>query len=92
MTILQQISFFFFEVVVIDAWSIYFVELLCRLVCQTHNIVPHISLHDPPYRRTTKRYTDFPSMGNFSVAPAEIQDSNMVLLLSTVSLLVWHCL
>ena len=31
MTILQQISFFFFEVVVIDAWSRYFVELLCRL-------------------------------------------------------------
>ena len=30
-TILQQISFFFIEVVVIDAWSRYFVEL-CRIV------------------------------------------------------------
>ena len=34
LTILQQICFLFFEVVVIDAWSRYFVELLSRLVCQ----------------------------------------------------------
>ena len=33
-TILQQIYFFFFEVVVIDEWSRYFAELLSRLVCQ----------------------------------------------------------
>ena len=30
----SRFCFFFFEVVVIDAWSRYFVELLCRLVCQ----------------------------------------------------------
>ena len=34
LTILQQILFLFFEVVVIDAWSRYFVELLSRFVCQ----------------------------------------------------------
>ena len=28
----------------------------------THNIVPHISLHELPYRRTTKRFADVPSM------------------------------
>ena len=28
----------------------------------THNIVPHISWHDLPYRRNTKKYTDFPSI------------------------------
>ena len=33
----------------------------------THNIVPHISWHDPPYRRTTKRYSDFPSMVIFQL-------------------------
>ena len=57
--------------------------ILCRVVesscLQTHNIVPHISWHDPPCRRTTKKYTDFQSMVMFSVAPAEIVDSNMVL-------------
>ena len=48
--------FFFFEVVVIDAWSRYFVELLSRFV-RTHIIVPHISWHDLPChitRRNTK--------------------------------------
>ena len=34
LTILQQILFLLFEVVVIDAWSRYFVELLSRHVCQ----------------------------------------------------------
>ena len=45
--------------------------ILCRVVessCfPTHNIVPHISWHDLPYRRTTKRYTDFPSMVIFQM-------------------------
>ena len=36
----NRFHFFFFEVVVIDAWSRYFVELLRRLVCQLT-----ISLH-----------------------------------------------
>ena len=25
----------------------------------THNIAPHISLHDPPCHKTTKKYEDF---------------------------------
>ena len=40
--------------------------ILCRVVesfsSPTHNIVPHISLHDLPRHRTTKRYSDFPNM------------------------------
>ena len=40
--------------------------ILCRVVesfCSpTHNIVPHISWHDLPRHRTTKRYSVFPSM------------------------------
>ena len=32
----------------------------------THNIVPHISWHGLPHRRTTKKYADFPSMVIFS--------------------------
>ena len=51
------------EMMVINAWSRYFVELLrVRLVLPTHNIVPHISWHDLPCHRTTKRYEYFPSM------------------------------
>ena len=44
---------------------------LCRVVessyLPTHNIVPHISWHAPPYRRTTKKYSDFPSMVIFQL-------------------------
>ena len=40
--------------------------ILCRVVesscLPTHNFVPHISWHDLPCHRTTKRYSDFPSM------------------------------
>ena len=40
--------------------------ILCRVFesscLPTHNIVPHISWHDPPYRRTTKKYEYFPTM------------------------------
>ena len=64
---------------------------LCRVVesscLPTHKIVPHISLHDPPYHKTMKRYEDsqrveafvFSEHGNFSVTPAETLDSNIVL-------------
>ena len=52
------------------------VESFCS---PTHNIVPHISWHDLPCLLTTKKYADFPEQSNFSVAPAEILDSNMVL-------------
>ena len=45
--------------------------ILCRVVdsscLPTHNIVPHTSLHDQPYRRTTKRYGYFPSMVIFQL-------------------------
>ena len=45
----------------------------------TRNIVPHISLHDPPCHTTMKKYEYFGENGSFSVLPAEIRDSNMVL-------------
>ena len=35
--------------------------ILCKIV-ESFCWPPHISLHDLTYRRTTKRYTDFPSM------------------------------
>ena len=43
-TILLQIHFFLCKVVVIDAWSGYFVEFLSRLVCQL-TISLHTFLH-----------------------------------------------
>ena len=40
--------------------------ILCRVVesscLLTHNIAPHISLHDPPYHKTMKKYEDFEGM------------------------------
>ena len=40
--------------------------ILCRVVESSclpfHNIVPHISWHDLPYRKTTKKYKNSPSM------------------------------
>ena len=40
--------------------------ILCRIVASscslTHNIAPHISLHDPPYHTTMKKYEDFEGM------------------------------
>ena len=70
----------FFEVMVIDAWSRYFIKLLRRFVRQlTTSFVPHISWHDLPYRRTLKRYENFEGMVMFQITNAEIRDSNMVL-------------
>ena len=70
--------------------------ILCRVVesscLPTHNVVPHISWDDLPYRKTTKKIRRFSEHGYFSVAPSEILDSNMVLSVSTISLLVSHCL
>ena len=47
--------------------------ILCRVVesscLPTHNIAPHISWRDLPYRRTTKKYEDFPSMLVFQTLP-----------------------
>ena len=79
MTILQQILFLLFEVVVIDAWSRYFVELLSRLVCQLTISFQHISLHDQPCHKTMMKYEDFEGMVISLLLPAEIRDSNMVL-------------
>ena len=55
--------------VVIDAWSRYFVELASRPCFQTNNIAPHISLHDLPYHKTMKKYEDFQSMEAFLFTP-----------------------
>ena len=58
-------------------------QILCRVVGSscliTHNIAPHISLHDLTYHKTMKKYEDFPSVVVFSDHTAEIRDSNMVL-------------
>ena len=35
----------------------------------THNIAPHIYLHDPPYHKTMKKYTDFEGMEVFLFTP-----------------------
>ena len=62
-------EFFFCGVVVINAWSWHFVELLSRLVLSTHKLVPHISWHDLPCQKTTKRFANFPSMIIFQLLP-----------------------
>ena len=40
--------------------------ILCRVVVSsclpTHNIVPHISLHDKPYHKTMMKYEEFEGM------------------------------
>ena len=73
-----RFQFFFFEVVVIDAWSRYFVELVSRPVCQLtvsfhtfHGMTFHIVRHE--------KIRIFSEYGSFSVPPAQIRDSNMVL-------------
>ena len=42
-------------------------------------IAPHISLHDPPYHKTMKKYEDFEGMVVSLLHPRKIRDSNMVL-------------
>ena len=45
--------------------------VLCRVVESSclpiHNVIPHISWHDLPCRRTTKKYTDFQTMVIFQL-------------------------
>ena len=57
--------------------------ILCRVVesscLLTHNIVPHISSHDLPDDKTTKKYEKSRSMEVFQFPSAEIRDSNMAL-------------
>ena len=59
--------FFFFEVVVIGCMEL----VLCGIVepscLLTHSIVPHISWHDLPYRRTTMRFENSESMEIFQL-------------------------
>ena len=64
-----RFHFFFFEVVVIDAWSRYFVELLRRLVGQLTISLHLISLHDLPYHKTMKKYERFWKKGSFLFLP-----------------------
>ena len=51
-------------------------SIICRVVASscwlTHNIVPHIFGHDPPYRRTTKKYEDFEVMEVFLFFPLKL--------------------
>ena len=65
LTILQQISFLLLRHDGRQCMEL----ILCRVVesfCSpTHNIVPHISWHDPPCHRTTKKYADFLTMEIF---------------------------
>ena len=75
---IHVIHFFFFEVVVIDAWSRYFEELLSRLVCQL-TIVPHTPLHDHLCHKTMKKYEDFEEMVIFLLPPRKFAIQNMVL-------------
>ena len=58
-------------------------QILCRVVASscwlTRNIAPHISLHNPPYHKTVKKYEDFEGMAVSLFHRAEIRDSNMAL-------------
>ena len=73
---------------------------LCFIVesfySQVRNILPHISLHDLPCRKTMKKVSasGFPEalLGSFFLAPAEILDSNISLQFVTMSLLIVHIL
>ena len=68
-TIVQQIPFLFLEVVVINAWSRYFVELLRRLVCQltiSFHTLLGMTFH---VIGPMKRYSNFPSMVDFQLLP-----------------------
>ena len=62
---------------VINEWSRYFVELLSRSVCQLtisfHTLLGMVLRYDHEEIRS------FSEHDSFSVAPAEILDSNMVL-------------
>ena len=48
-------------------------QILCRVVesscLPTHNIAPHISSHDPPCHKTTKKYEDSQNMEAFLFLP-----------------------
>ena len=85
----NRFQFFFFKVVVIDAWSRY--SKSCCVVLQTHNIAPHTSLHDQPCHETMKKCDCFEGMVISPILPQRFAIRTWFLQLSTVSLLVWHC-
>ena len=59
----NRFCFFFFEVVVIDAWSRYFVELLSRLVRQlTISFHTLLCMTSHVCHKTMKKYEDFEGM------------------------------
>ena len=89
-TIVQQISFFFFEVVVIDAWSRYFVELLRRLVGQLTISFHTLLCMTSHVIRPSKKYEDFEGMvisllprGNSRFEHGSVIVHNFFL--------IWHC-
>ena len=57
--------------------------ILCKVAgssCSpTHNVVPHISLHDQPCHNTMKKYEDFEGMVISLLLPLKFAVSNMVL-------------
>ena len=59
--------FFFLEMMVVNGWSWYFVELLSRFVRQLTISFHTFPWHDLPCRRTTKKYENFPSIVIFQL-------------------------
>ena len=87
-------QFFFFELMVVRAWTCDFVQLLGCLVRQFATSRTHTQLFRRPSRSKDHEEIFESNLsfweGNFSVAPAEILISNMSLSFSTKSLLVSH--
>ena len=74
----NRFHFFFSEMMVIDAWSRYFVELLNRIVCQltiSFHTFLDMTIHIVGPRGNMKSFR----VWFFSAHSAEIRDSNMVL-------------
>ena len=70
--------------VVIQAWRCDFIKIVELFYSPVRNIFPRISSHDLPYPRTTKRQclsqvSLVAFVSDFSVAPAEILASNILL-------------
>ena len=70
---------------VIQAWRCDFKKLFIRFISKFA-----LSLHS--FLRMTFLVTGALAFGIFFIPPAEILDSNIVLQLSTISLLIWHSL
>ena len=70
--------------------------ILCRVVesscLLTHNIAPHISLHDLPYHKTMKKYEDSEEYGKLFCSPRGNSRFKHGSVLSTITLLISQCL